>query len=79
MGRSSRKMNFLIEEAICRDLVQFVPPGQRSQVVNEALRKELEHIRRRRAVQMLIERSTATQKLCSQEIVEGLTQDRSSH
>jgi hypothetical protein len=79
MGRSSRKMNFLIEEAICRDLEHLVPPGKRSQVVNEALRKELEHISRRRAVELLMESSSVMKKLSTREIVEGLTQERDSH
>jgi hypothetical protein len=79
MRRSSKKMNFLIEEAICRDLEHLVPPGKRSQVVNEALRKELEHISRRRAVELLMESSSAMKKLSTREIVEGLTQERDSH
>jgi len=79
MRRSTRKLNFLIEEAICRDLEQLVPLGKRSQVVNEALRRELEHIRRRNAVEKLIETSSAMEKLSTREIVEGLTRDRSSH
>ena len=42
MGRSTRELNFLIEEAICRKLDRLVPQGKRSRVVNEALRRELE-------------------------------------
>ena len=79
MRRSTRRLNFLIEEAICRDLEQLVPPGKRNHVVNEALRKELDHIRRRNAVEKLIETSSAMKKLSTGEIVEGLTRDRSSH
>jgi hypothetical protein len=79
MRRSSRKMNFLIEEAICRDLEHLVPPGKRSKIVNEALRKELEHISRRNAVEKLIESSSATKKLSTREIVEELTRERGSH
>ncbi|MGO9016788.1 MAG: hypothetical protein ACLQVJ_00405 [Syntrophobacteraceae bacterium] len=79
MKRPTRKLNFLIEELICRDLEQLVPLGRRSQVVNEALRKELESIRRRKAVEKLIETRSAMQKLSSQEIVQELSQDRSTH
>jgi len=79
MKRPTRKLNFLIEELICRDLEQLVPPGRRSQVVNEALRKELESIRRRKAVEKLIETRSAMQKLSSQEIVKELSQDRNTH
>ena len=42
MGRSSRKLNFLIKETICRDLEMLVPAGKRSEIVNEELRKELD-------------------------------------
>jgi len=79
MRRPTRKLNFLIEETICRDLEQLVSPGKRSLVVNEALRKELERIRRKNAVEKLTERSSATEKLSTREIVEGLSGDRSSH
>ncbi|MHC1729057.1 MAG: hypothetical protein AB9866_24180 [Syntrophobacteraceae bacterium] len=56
-----------------------MPPGKRSLVVNEALRKELENIRRRKAVEKLTADSSATGKLSTREIVEGLAHDRSSH
>ena len=79
MEKSSRKMNSLIEETICRDLTEMIPAGKRSQVVNEALRKELEHIRRRRAVRKLIESSAAMKRFSTGEIVEELSRDRSSH
>ena len=51
MGRTSKKLNFLIEEGLCRDLEMLVPAGKRSRVVNEALRKELESIRRKRSIE----------------------------
>lgn len=79
MKKSTRKLNFLIEEPLCRELEQLVPPGKRSQVVNEALRKELESIRRKTAVEKLIETRSAMQKLSSREIVRELSQDRSNH
>lgn len=79
MGRTSRKMNFLIEEGIRRDLELLVPPGRRSQVVNEALRRELERISRKIAVEKLIESSSDREKLSTREIVEALAQERGSH
>ena len=79
MKRPTRKLNFLIEEQICTDLEQLVPPGKRSQVVNEALRKELESIRRRNAVDRLIETPSGVLKLSTREIVDELSQDRSAH
>ncbi len=79
MGRSARKMNFLIAREICTELEELVPPGKRSQVVNDALRKELEHIRRRRAMERLVTASSPGIGLSSEEIVEGLALDRSKH
>jgi hypothetical protein len=79
MGRSSRRQNFLIEEDIYRDLEKLVPPGKRSQVVNTALRKELELIRRKKAVEQLYTLSEVGKTFASQEIVEILSADRGGH
>jgi hypothetical protein len=76
MRRSYRKVNFLIEKTICNDLERLVLPSERIQVVNDALRKELELIRRKNAVEKLIEASSTMEKLSTREIVEGLRQDR---
>jgi hypothetical protein len=79
MGRASRKLNFLIEERICRDLEDLVPAGQRSKVVNEALRKELEAIRRGRAVEKLLSSGRRGRRFSNSEILEGLSRDRGAH
>ena len=79
MRRAARKLNFLIEEAVCRELEQLVPSGKRSQVVNEALRKELERIRKKQAVEKLAGSSSAGTRLSTREIVDGLARGRSSH
>ncbi|NTV42093.1 MAG: hypothetical protein HGA63_02225 [Syntrophobacteraceae bacterium] len=79
MRRSSRKLNFMIEEALCRELEQLVPSGKRSQVVNDALRKELERIRRRLAVEAIASSSSEGRRFSTREIVDGLVRDRSSH
>jgi hypothetical protein len=79
MRRQTKKLNFLIEEAVCKDLEQLVPPGKRSQVVNDALRRELERIRRKKAVEELIMSTATMKRLSTEEIVERLAQDRSSH
>ena len=44
MPSTARKLNFLIEESVCRDLERLVPAGKRSRMVNEALRKESAYI-----------------------------------
>jgi hypothetical protein len=77
--RTSKKLNFLIEEAVCRELEQLVPSGKRSQVVNEALRKELERIRRSQAVEKLRGSPSEGRGLSTREILDGLAQERSSH
>ena len=79
MGRTSRKLNFLIEEAVWRDLEMLVPAGKRSQLVNEALRKELDSIRRRMAAEKLLSSSSEGKKFSSRQIVERLAKDRSAH
>lgn len=76
MRRSYRKVNFLVEETICNDLERLIPPRERNQVVNDALRKELERIRRKNVVEKLIEASSTMGKLSTRDIVEGLRQDR---
>ena len=79
MGRTSRKLNFLIEETVWRDLEMLVPAGKRSQLVNEALRKELDSIRRRMAAEKLLSSSSEGKKFSSRQIVERLAKDRSAH
>jgi len=79
MGRTSKKLNFLIEEELCRDLETLVPAGKRSKVVNEALRKELESIRRIRSVEKLLSSHPAGKQFSNREIIEGLSKDRRSH
>jgi len=79
VGRTSRKLNFLIEETVWRDLEMLVPAGKRSQLVNEALRKELDSIRRRMAAEKLLSSSSEGKKFSSRQIVERLAKDRSAH
>ena len=79
MGRTSKKRNFLIEEEVCRDLETLVPTGKRSKVVNEALRKELESIRRTKAIEKLLSSPCAGKQFSNYEIIEGLSKDRRSH
>jgi len=79
MGRSPRKLNFLIEQSVCRDLERFIPTGKRSKFVNEVLRKELELIRRRKALQELLASPPLGKKFPNRKIVEGLAKDRRAH
>lgn len=79
MGKASKKLNFLIEKSVCRDLEELVPAGKRSKIVNEALRKELDTIRRKKAVENLLASSSDGNKLSTREIIERLAEDRRSH
>lgn len=78
MRRASRKLNFLIEEALCRELEELVPSEKRSQVVNEALRRELERIRRRLAVEAISTSPPEGRCFSTREIVEKLGHDRTT-
>ena len=79
MGKSARKINFLIEESICRDLETLVPAGKRSKVANDALRRELEMIRRSDAVEMIRSNMAKGKRFASREIVDALSKDRDNH
>lgn len=79
MGRTAKKLNFLIEEAVCRDLETMIPAGKRSRFVNDALRRELETVRRKTAVEEILSSTSKGKKLSNRYIIEGLAKDRRSH
>jgi hypothetical protein len=79
MPNTARKLNFLIEESVCRDLERLVPAGKRSRMVNEALRKELELLRRKSAVEQLLASSSRQSGYSHTDILEFLAKDRASH
>ncbi len=78
MRSTSKRVNFLIEESVSRELAELVPAGKRSQVVNEALRKELEIIRRKAAISRLASGSKG-KRLSTREIVSALEKERREH
>lgn len=79
MPNTARKLNFLIEEGVCRDLEKLVPAGKRSRVVNEALRKELELLRRKSAVEQLLASSPCRGGYSHADILAIIAKDRASH
>jgi len=79
MGRAAKKLNFLIEETVCRDLEALIPAGKRSRFVNDALRRELEAVRRKEAVQKVIDTTSKIRRFSNIAITEGLAADRRSH
>ena len=79
MSASSRKINLNIDEEVYKALEALIPSGKRSQVINEALRKEIELIRRRQSIANLSAAAKVTKRLSNQEIVQQLSQDRGRH
>ena len=79
MPNTTRRLNFLIEESVCRDLEKLVPPGKRSRVVNVALRKELELLRRKAAVELLLASSPRKKGYSHSDIMAFIAKDRTSH
>jgi hypothetical protein len=79
MSSTAKRINFLIDESVSKDLAELVPAGKRSQIVNEALRKELELIRRKKAISRLAQRTAKGKRLSTREIVSALERDRSKH
>ena len=79
MGQRSRKMNFLIEKDVEQEMERLVPAGKRSKVVNEALRKQLELMRRKSAASNLLSESAHGRRLSTAAIVTGLSHDREGH
>jgi Arc/MetJ-type ribon-helix-helix transcriptional regulator len=53
MASTARKLNFMINDDVAEELERLVPAGKRSRVVNEAIRKELERIRREALTEQL--------------------------
>ena len=74
-----KKINFLIEEDILREMELMVPQGKRSKVVNKALRKELELLRRKQALEKLLAAPPPKRHFSNREIIEGLSKDRGNH
>jgi metal-responsive CopG/Arc/MetJ family transcriptional regulator len=70
------KVNVSLEDDVRDDLMRLVPPRKRSQVINEALRKELLRKKRESATEKLrlVRRRTAT--LSGREILGAIRSDR---
>lgn len=71
-----KKLNFFVEEDIRKELDELVPAGQRSKIINEALRKELLRIRREKVTEKLVLLKSRGPKVSQKEIVKLLKQDR---
>ena len=58
---------------------RLIPAGKRSKVVNEALRREVALIRRKKAVANLLTTSSSGKRFLNREIVDDLARERGSH
>lgn len=76
---TAKKMLFILDDEVRKELEALIPPGQRSRVVNEALKKELLSLRRRKISQELLEISSRTHPVSTRKIVEDLKKDRRTH
>jgi metal-responsive CopG/Arc/MetJ family transcriptional regulator len=75
MAQTAKKVNFMINDDLKREFEEMIPPGQRSKVVNEALRKELLAIKRRKLTEKLLSLRGKNVRPSS-EILEALRKDR---
>jgi len=75
MPPTARKVNFMISEDVRKEFERLVPSGERSKVANEALRKELNFIKRKRLTERLL-LLRSKQSLSTKEIVTALKKDR---
>ena len=75
MSKTAKKVNFMINDDLRREFERLVPSGERSKVVNKALKKELNSIKRTRLTERLL-LLRSKQKLSTKEIVTALKKDR---
>ncbi|MGD9850207.1 MAG: hypothetical protein AB7T38_02960 [Nitrospirales bacterium] len=70
------KLNVSIDDSLREELFRLVPPRRRSQVVNEALRKELLRRKRQVALETVQRLRKKTATLTEKAIVEAVQRDR---
>lgn len=70
------KLNVSIDEHVREELFRLVPPRRRSQVVNEALRKELLRRRREQATEVVRRLRKRSATMTSGEILAVVRRDR---
>ena len=71
------KVNFVLDEDVKNELDTLVESGMRSRIINEALRKELLLIKRRRLAMEQDRLRGQTRTVSNREIVRILRRDRS--
>ncbi len=76
MAHSARKLNFMIDEKIARELEELIPPGKRSKVVSAAIVKELAVIRRQQLTERLMALRKKSPAVTTDELVAAIRKDR---
>jgi Arc/MetJ family transcription regulator len=70
------KVNIVLDDDVKAELDRVVDPGRRSRVVNMALRRELQRLKREAANQKLDELRAGTRRIATSEIVSLIRRDR---
>lgn len=73
---TAKKMLFILDEEVRKELETLIPPGKRSRVVNDALQKELLLLKRKKLTSELLDISSRTHPVSTKEIVKELKKDR---
>lgn len=76
MAKTAKKVNFMINDDIRKEFEELVPAGERSKIVNEAIRKELLIIKRKKLTEKLFALRAIGKTLSTSEIVETIRKDR---
>jgi hypothetical protein len=76
MAQTAKRVNFMISDDIRKEFEELVPAGERSRIVNEALRKELLTIKRKKLTEKLISLRAEGKMLSTGEIIETIRKDR---
>ncbi len=70
------KVNFVLDEDVKSDLDRLVESGMRSRIINQALRKELLHIKRQKLAERQDQLRSQANAVSTGEIVRTLRRDR---
>lgn len=76
MAQTAKKVNFMVNNNVRKEFERLVPPGERSKIVNEALRKELNLIKRERLTEKLLSIRAKSPSLSNDDITEIVKKNR---
>ena len=79
MATATRRLNFMIKSELADELESMVPAGMRSKVVNEALGRELAHLRKQQTTEKLRHLKKKMPSATTIAIVKAVRADRERH